>query len=373
MADPALTTYSVTYPEAAAFVKTPDKMFSVSIDPAFFLEFTGQLEPGTKGARETALSVPAVSRSRNIIAGGIGQLPLAQYTARGVRARSDRAQLVTQPEAGVAPMLTMTETAADLLLDGYSTWRIVGRDANQRPSLVARVDQADQSPDVETFRPGYGPPRVRYKGGYLTDGVDAIIFRSPNPALLFAAQRAIANLLTLDKTSVRNAQGNPPIDWFEPTDGFSMDAEEITEFLAAWKSARQAGATGYVPAGLAYQTSGFDPDKAGMGGAKDYAILEIARHAGLDPEYLGVSTTSRTYANMYDRRKFLVDFTLNPYMLAIEQRLSLNDVSAAGNYAKFNVDAFLRGSTTERYAAHEKAIAIGLYDVKTAKTMEDIA
>ncbi len=38
---------------------------------------------------------------------------------------------------------------------------------------------------------------------------------------------------------------------------------------------------------------------------------------GIDPEDVGVNTTSRTYANIKDRRKARINDTLSPYMRAV--------------------------------------------------------
>jgi phage portal protein BeeE len=95
-------------------------------------------------------------------------------------------------------------------------------------------------------------------------------------------------------------------------------------------------------------------------------VLEIARMAGVDPEELGVSVTSRTYSNQFDRRKAFLDFTLGPYMTAIEQTLSGPNVVPQGYHARFDLDSFLRSDPAARYAAYAAGKAVG------ALTDEDI-
>lgn len=343
-------------------IKAPAKqrVFAVDIDPAFFNEFTGQVLPGKQISRKLAMSVPAVVKSRNLIC-GIGGLPLA--TLAGTQpAPAEWQTFLSQPEKDKPRVVTLAMTVEDMLLEKIAYWRIDSFTWRNYPAYATRLDLADVSArNGKVFYKSVEVPASRL-----------IRFDSPNPGLLDEGSRAISNLLTLDKTSLRNAQGRPPIDYFTPTDNYNMSEAELVEFLADWKAAREKGATAYVPDGLEYHVNGFDPEKAGLAGVKQDAVLEIARHTGIDPEELGVSTTSRTYANMFDRRKWFTDFTLGPFIAAIEQRLSMNDVTPRGFSVKFNLDAFLRGSTAERYAAHEQAIRIGLYDLATAQRMEGL-
>ncbi|MGW5402636.1 phage portal protein, partial [Streptomyces sp. NPDC003952] len=74
------------------------------------------------------------------------------------------------------------------------------------------------------------------------------------------------------------------------------------------------------------------------------------------------STTSRTYFNAFDKRKEFTDFVLSPYIVAIEQRLSMGDVTKRGHTVRFNLDAFLRSSTKERYEAYEIGLRVGALD-----------
>jgi phage portal protein BeeE len=99
--------------------------------------------------------------------------------------------------------------------------------------------------------------------------------------------------------------------------------------------------------------------------------LEIARAAGVDPEDLGVSTTSRTYQNSEQRRQDLLDFTFAPYVAAVEQRLSMKDVLPRGYTAKVNFDAFLRGDTKTRMETYAIGAPLGVYLDDEMRELED--
>jgi hypothetical protein len=50
-----------------------------------------------------------------------------------------------------------------------------------------------------------------------------------------------------------------------------------------------------------------------------------------------------TYANVQDERKQFLTLSLQPYVSAIEDRLSMDDITARGNEVKFDIDSnFLR-------------------------------
>jgi phage portal protein BeeE len=83
---------------------------------------------------------------------------------------------------------------------------------------------------------------------------------------------------------------------------------------------------------------------------------------------------SMTYSNINDERKQMVAFTLQPYVSAIESRLSLNDVSTDGHFVKFALDdSFLRTEPMERLLVLEKMLALGLITTEQAMEMENLS
>jgi phage portal protein BeeE len=102
---------------------------------------------------------------------------------------------------------------------------------------------------------------------------------------------------------------------------------------------------------------------------------ECARLCSVDPYYVSASqNTTMTYANVQDERKQMVAFTLQPYVSAIESRLSMNDVSTDGHYVKFALDdSFLRTEPMERLLVLEKMLSMGLITIEQAMEMEDLS
>lgn len=301
-------------------------------------------------SRREARQVPAVKRSRDLIC-SLGQLPLTTIRADlTVEATS----WLQQPERNAPRSVTMTRLVEDLFYDKIAWWQKTELGYRNYPLFVKRLDPSDVVVDEDQGK-------VFVKGKHVPDD-QLIRFDSPNDAMLEAGARAIRQCLILDQAAQRYAEGAPPGDYFTPAEGadpFDTPEELREELLDPWAAARKARSTGYIPANVNYHANQFNPQTLELADQRQHAVLEIARVAGVDPEELGVSTTSRTYANQYDRRKAFLDFTLGAYRAAIEDRLSMGDVTVRGSVVRFDLDGFLRSSAKERYEAYRLGLDVG--------------
>ncbi|GAA1977545.1 hypothetical protein GCM10009798_43460 [Nocardioides panacihumi] len=318
--------------------------------------------------RRSALQVPAVKRARDLIATTLATLPIDLIGPDRLKVSSS---LLEQPELGRPRSVTMAELYADLLFDQHAWWRVIGFDWRGFPARVQRVDPTciTIQPDKRVFVTSAG----HY--GQVTEWVpdsELIHFESPNEPLLVAGARAIRTALMLDDAARRYADGAPPLDYFTPADGVDPgDDEDIVGILDAWQAARQTRSTGYVPAALKYNLGGWNPEQLQLADARQHAVLEIARVAGVDAEDLGVSTTSRTYFNAFDRKQARIQDTLRGYMVSVEERLSMGDVTPRGYTAKTNLSDFLRSDDLTRFQAYALGLQVGAYadknDVRDAE------
>jgi hypothetical protein len=314
-------------------------------------------------SRADALSVPAVLRARNLICSTIGGLPLQATNAAGERVEQT---LLAQPEqpSGFVRSVTITATAEDLLLDGSSLWTTILRNAAGFPSAVERVDHRYWQQDPTTGEITVNGRTVR------ADSV--ILFTSPNPPLLSAGARAITALLRLEETAARYANEPEASHYFTSRDGVDPDEDETTNLLTSWLAARRRRGVAYVPSAYALsKLERLTPEELQLISAREMAIKQIAQLTGIDAEELSVSTTSRTYANSQDRRRSFTDFTLGPLLHAIEERLSLGDVTPRGQSVRFNLDAFLRADTAERYASYAVALDKGFLTLDEVRALEN--
>ena len=346
---------------ADALTDAPMSRFAIGtdqIDPALmgFTSWTGDpISPVGRISRAAARQVPAVKRARDIICGTLGTIPLQVVDSENVPTIS---ALLDQPETNVARSVTLTRLYEDLLYDGVAWWKVRATNYRGYPTSVERIDPTL----VEVRDDGR-----TYVNGRVTTGT-VLQFLSPNGGLLTDGARAIRTLLRLEASAANYADDPMPQGYFRPADDADpADDDDIRAVLGGWKTSRQQGATGYVPAALKYETVQWSPEQLQMTEARQHAVLEIARLTGIDAEDLSVSTTSRTYFNGQDRRLERISDVLGPYATAVTDRLRMRDVTPLGYEVRANFSAFLRADDKTRLENYTQAKALGLL------TLDDIA
>lgn len=322
-----------------------------------------------------ALSVAPVLRARNLIC-SIATLPLIQYDAEWNRVRFP---LLEQIDPDVANVITLAQTVQDLMFEGVSWWWITASDYAGYPFYARHLEHSSVSlnpPGGHTPAPlpgGYDPrDAVIYHDGHPIPAAQVIRFDSPNPGLLNAAGRIIQRAVLLDTTSALYANNPRPQDFFTPADGADpADSADIQKILDDWQRARKTRSTAYVGAALKYNAVDTPtPAELQLVELQRKAALDLANATGLDPEDLGISTTSRTYQNGVDRRQDRINDVLAPYMAAITQRLSMPDVTKRGKRVEFDLDNYLKADPKTRWETYKIAKDIGAMDADEIRAEE---
>jgi phage portal protein BeeE len=109
--------------------------------------------------------------------------------------------------------------------------------------------------------------------------------------------------------------------------------------------------------------------------ASQYLATEIARLMNVPAFMISADlNNSNTYQNVLDSRKEYVAYSLQPFVSAIENRLSMDDITRRGNQVRFALDdTFLRADTLARLGAIEKMLTLGLIDLEQAQSMEELS
>lgn len=326
--------------------------------PASFFGLTSYDDPvaiASRVSRRSALQVPAIKRGRDLIPGTLGTLPLDLYGPQNTLSVSE---LLAQPERNTPRSVTMAKTYEDLWFEGVAWWYITEYGWHGYPTKVKRLEPrtVDVRIDGKVYVTRDGNQGMTWE--YAPDA-RLIRFDSPTEAVLEAGARAIRASLILDAAALRYADGAPMADYFEPVDSYDPDADEIDDVLDRWLNARRQRSTGYVPSGFKYNINAFDAQKLQLAEARQHAVLELSRVMGVDAEDLGVSTTSRTYQNSQDRYQARVKDTLRPYMVAVEERLSMNDVCPRGYDARTRVADLLFADDKTRFEAYKIGLEVG--------------
>lgn len=344
-----------------------DVAFEVEVPPEMREGWThgGTIAP--RISRREALQVPAVLRARNLIAGSLARLPVhLRDKERDIVEGSDApTPMFDQIDPDIPNVVTLANTYEDLLFEAESWWHVTQRNFRGYPAHAEHIDRT-------RMFVAEAEGRV-YLDGLPIPDADVIRFYSPNPPLLVHAARAIRTCLTLDQTAANYGDSPLPLGYFSPREGVRPreDAKEVEELLDKWEEARRRRVYGYVGAAWELKALQFNAEQIQLAEQRQHAVLEIARAAGVDPEDLGVSTTSRTYQNSEQRRLDLLDFTLAHYMSALEQRLSMADVTPRGYRVKVNLDGFLRSDTKTRMDTYKVGLEVGAYTEDEIRELED--
>jgi HK97 family phage prohead protease len=356
------------------FDAQPRAVFSDPVFPIDQLLLYAQHRVGAID-RTKALKVAAVLRGRNLIC-SIGTLPLQLVDGSN---RIISSELFDQFDPNIANEVMLAMTAEDLLFDSIAWWKVTRFGPDGMPAAAQRYAPGTVSlqppPD---YRAGRLPSGEAYEGQVWMDGIPVrpervIRFDSPNPPFLVAAEDLIRRELALDQAADLYASSPKMRGFFTPADPNvdPGDDEAIIAALDAFATARRDRLDGYVPASLKYNTVQ-DPTPAELQllGLQQRADLNIANALGLDPEDLGINTTSRTYQNDTDRRQDRINDTYAPYMSAIASRLSMNDVTSPGQKARWWLDDYLKADPLTRAQVAQIFIPLGVTDA--AEVRQDV-
>jgi len=316
---------------------------SQSIDQ-FFTQFAA--------SRHDAMSVPAVARARNLVCGTIASMPMEMFVID--QATQELRQVpplpwVEQPQVDYPRMTTLAYTVDSLWFYGRGYWMVTEVYAEDgRPRRFRWVDPLDVTFDTD-LETGLVTRYYYRLNPTPRSGVGSlIVFTSIDEGLLVRAGQTIRTCIELEKAALDFARNPSPSITLKNT-GMDLPSDQVQSLLDRWRESRRAsgGAVAYLSAALEMDSVGFSPKDLAMVEAREFQVAEIARATGLPGVLLGVSMTGMTYQNVQSERRGLVDLALQPYMSAIEQRLSMDDVTSRGTSLMFRPTDFLRATPIE--------------------------
>jgi HK97 family phage portal protein len=324
--------------------------------------------------RNTALQVPSVMRCRNLVAGVISSIDLELYKkSTGVELESPL--WLDQPDIRQPRSVTIAYTVDSLLFYGVAYWRVTSLYADDgRPSGFEWISNSR----VTVTTNQYGDQVEFYSvNGERTpmSGIGSLVtFQSLLPGVLEVGGRTIQAALDICKAASVSA-ATPMATTVLKNNGADLPEAQVSGLLAAWKAARASRSTAYLTSTLEVQNVGFSPKDMMYNEASQYLATEIARLMNVPAYYISADmNNSMTYQNILDGRKEFVAYSLQPFISAIENRLSMDDITAHGNVVRFAIDeTFLRADTAARLDAIEKMLNLGLIDLQQAQSMEQLS
>ena len=322
----------------------------------------------------SAMQVPSVAKCRNLICGIVAGIPLELYK-KSTGEELGSPVWLDQPDYRQPRSVTISYTVQSLLFYQVAYWEVTDVYAlDGRPSRFAWVQN-----DRVTVKLNKYNTEVDY---YMVNnerrpdnGVGSIVtFQSLNPGVLVSGARTSRAALDIERAA-SVAAATPIPSGHIKNSGADLPEPVVQGLLAAWKSARASRSTAYLTSTLDYIPTQFSPKDMMYTDAIQSASTQIARLMNVPAYMLSAdANASMTYQNILDARKEFFAYTLAPFVCAIEDRLSMNDITANGNMVRFAVDeTFLRVDATERLATIEKLLSLNLITLDQAKEMEDLS
>jgi hypothetical protein len=301
---------------------------------------------------QAALTIPTISRARDLIVSMVGALMLKQYSHVNTPAGGEVLELpleswMSRPDPAVTPGFIYSRTASDLFMFGRAFWYVKTRYANGFPASFQWLPAANTTTTDQAGPFWFGPSKEIYFNGQLLDPDNVIQFLSPIDGILATGQRAIDIALRLDQAARRFATNEIAAGYLRQVGGEPMSGEELGDLAAAWSTARQTNAIGALNEHVTFVEFTSDPSKLQLQEGRTHAALELARVANIPPYLVGISTGGMTYLNAQQARQDLFLFGAKPYIQCIEQTLSLPNVLPRGRHVEFDVEKYLRSWAIE--------------------------
>jgi HK97 family phage portal protein len=323
--------------------------------------------------RNFALQVSSVARCRNLVAGVISSIDLSLYK-KSTGEKLGTPVWLEQPDQRQPRSVTISATVDSLMFYAVAYWRVTSLYADDgRPSGFEWV--ANNRVTYTTNQ--YGTEVKDYfVDGQLVpmSGIGSLVtFQSLLPGVLQSASTTIKAAWDVQKAAAVSA-ATPMATTILKNNGADLPESQIQGILAGWNSARRNRSTAYLTSTLTAENIGFSPKEMGYVDFSQYLATEISRAMNV-PSYLisADMNNSMTYQNILDGRKEFVAYSLQPYISAIEDRLSMNDITNSSNQVRFAVDdTFLRVDAKDRLDIIEKMLNLDLIDVDQARQMEQL-
>jgi hypothetical protein len=308
----------------------------------------GQYYSYTEGPRNRAVSVPTISRARDLMASVIGCMNLKMYNEMWNGNEMEKMPLAPRTwlrkiDPTLPNNFILSWTFDDLFFYGRAFWYITSRTADGYPASYTRLPAAmvqtlDQSGPV-WFAPS---KQIIFQGGNL-DSNDVVQFLSPIQGIIYMSEQSVATALKLEAARYRNSSSAIPAGILRQTGGEPLSAQELADLASAFNSARETNQTAALNEFVTYTETLTSPDKMLLIESAEFQAMEMARLCNIPPYLAGVSVGSYSYQSSAEARMDLWTFGVRAYADCIAGTLSGNNVLPNGTYVEFDVEQYLSG------------------------------
>lgn len=333
---------------------------------------------GERVSFATVIGLDAVAGAVGLLSDIVSMIPFhAHRDVGGVATRLDRQpSILTDPSATVRPVAWKAQLTVSQALWGNFYGLVSAEDALGYPTSIEVADPVQVT--CEEQPPAR--PVWRYAGREVaSDRLLHIPGRFVRPGSVLGLSPLDVHRDTWGLAQAARRYG---AEWFR--DGAHPSAilstpDHKTEDQAKTMKARFVEAMrrrrepAVLSGGVEYTPIQGNPSESQMIEVEDQVIGRVARVMGVPAEMIGGSAGSKssvTYANREQRAVDLLTYTIDPYLVRIEELLT--SCLPRGQYVKAARGAVLRTDLLSRYQAHDIAIRGGFATVNERRQLEDL-
>ena len=177
-------------------------------------------------ARQRAMTIATVSRSRDLLASVIGCMPLKMYGEIFDDATGEMEQIplaprswLRQPDPAVTYNFLMAWTLDDLLFYGRAFWYITERTQDGFPSKFQRLPAGSITTLDEQGPVFFHPSKSISFAGNDLDYRNIVQFLSPIQGIVYSSEQTITTALKIEQSRYKNAQSSLPSGVLKQTGG----------------------------------------------------------------------------------------------------------------------------------------------------------
>jgi phage portal protein BeeE len=310
-------------------------------------------------ARQRAMSVPAISRARDLIASMFACLPLEFYRLEWDGEEMRPVELAPRAwgrrmSRSATNNFLMAWTFDDLFFYGRAFWHVRERGADGFPVSWDRLPAAMVTTLDQAGPVWFGESRELLFNGLPLDPNDVVQFLSPIQGICYMSPQAINTAIRLEQAAHRNAASAIPAGVLRQVGGEPLSAQELSDMAHAFNEARLTNQTAALNEFLTYEPTTATPDKMTLVESREFQALEIARLANCPPWLLGISVGGYTYQNATMAKQDLYLFAAKNFIECWNQTMSADNVLPRGTYVRLDVDAYLVDMETNEYETADR-------------------
>jgi HK97 family phage portal protein len=345
----------------------------------------GQLSSaGESVTDDTALRLSTAWACINLIARSVSTMPVdvVRYGADGSRIEVAQPSLIREPAPGQTWAQWSNALMVSQLTRGNAYAKVLDTDALGRyPTSLELIHPDHVTWKAEKYR-GAGTMETPYVDGIpqtlwpLGDFWHLPAFTVPGSRVglspIAYAKEAIGTGIAAEKFAGRwfGADGHPSSIIYSDKELNQAQSEAIKDaFLNATQGNRRPAVMG---SGLKYETIQIAPEESQFLESQRFSVEQVARFFGVAPEMIGAATqgSSLTYANREQRTLDFLAFTLNPWIVRLEE--ALTSLLPRPQVVKLNTNSLLRADTKTRWEVYQIASGIKTLTRNEIRAFEDL-